>query len=97
MFCQLLQHLIIFRNCHLLFNFLKYQVGLYDLVGYIFLGYTYNFFGILKNAGEYSIAAKDACFALIGVSEVNIENTVGQSCIRNEQDFILQYFDMLQY
>jgi hypothetical protein len=56
----------------------------YDLVGYIFLGYTYNFFGILKNAGEYSIAARDACFALIGVSEVNIENTVRQACTRNE-------------
>ena len=51
----------------------------YDLVGY-----AYNFFGILKNAGEYSTSAKEACFALIGVSEDNIENTVGQACTRNE-------------
>jgi hypothetical protein len=31
-----------------------------------------------------STSAKEACFALIGVSEDNIENTVGQACTLNE-------------
>lgn len=56
------------------------------LLGYVYdlVGYAYNFFGILKNAGEYSTSAKEACFALMGVSEVNIDKTVGKTCTRNE-------------
>lgn len=58
------------------FNILLAYV--YDIVGY-----TYNFFGILKNAGEYSTAAKEACFALIGIPEKEIENTVCQTVVRD--------------
>jgi hypothetical protein len=61
----------------------------YDLVGY-----AYNFFGILKNAGEYSTSAKEACFALMGVSEDKIENTVGQACTRNEHHTTWEEFAM---
>ena len=56
------------------FNILLAYV--YDIVGY-----TYNFFGILKNAGEYSTAAKEACFALVGIPEKEIENTVCQTIV----------------
>ena len=49
---------------------------MYDIVGY-----TYKFFGILKNGGEYSTAAKEACFALIGIPEKEIENTVCQTIV----------------
>ena len=61
----------------------------YDLVGY-----AYNFFGILKNAGEYSTSAKEACFALMGVSEDKIENTVRQACTRNEHHTTWEEFAM---
>lgn len=58
------------------FNILLAYV--YDIVGY-----TYKFFGILKNAGEYSTAAKEACFALIGTPEKEIENSVCQTIVRD--------------
>ncbi|XP_071135025.1 uncharacterized protein [Mytilus edulis] len=51
----------------------------YDLVGY-----TYNFFGMLKNAGEHSTAAKRSCFAITGIEEDQIEELVSKTCVRNE-------------
>ncbi|CAC5419032.1 unnamed protein product [Mytilus coruscus] len=56
------------------------------LLAYVYdiVGYTYNFFGILKNAGEHSTAAKEACFAIIGISEEEIEKQVMQRCCRND-------------
>jgi hypothetical protein len=42
---------------------------------------VHDLFGILKNAGEYSTAAKEACFALIDIPEKEIENTVCQTIV----------------
>ncbi|XP_076076850.1 uncharacterized protein LOC143047605 isoform X1 [Mytilus galloprovincialis] len=56
------------------------------LLAYVYdiVGYTYNFFGILKNAGEHSTAAKEACFAIIGISEEDIEKQVRKRCCHDD-------------
>ncbi|CAG2209493.1 unnamed protein product [Mytilus edulis] len=56
------------------------------LVAYVYdlVGYTYNFFGMLKNAGEHSTAAKRSCFAITGIEEDQIEELVSKTCVRNE-------------
>ncbi|CAC5419035.1 unnamed protein product [Mytilus coruscus] len=56
------------------------------LVAYVYdlVGYTYNFFGMLKNAGEHSTAAKRSCFAITGMDENQIEKLVSKTCVRDE-------------
>ncbi|CAC5365383.1 unnamed protein product [Mytilus coruscus] len=56
------------------------------LVAYVYdlVGYTYNFFGMLKNAGEHSSAAKRSCFAITGMDETQIEDLFSQKCVRDE-------------
>ncbi|XP_071135027.1 uncharacterized protein [Mytilus edulis] len=56
------------------------------LVAYVYdlVGYTYNFFGMLKNAGEHSTAAKRSCFAIVGIEEDQIEELVSKTCVRDE-------------
>lgn len=56
------------------------------LVAYVYdlVGYTYNFFGMLKNAGEHSTAAKRSCFAIVGIEEDQIEELASKTCVRDE-------------
>ncbi|CAG2209496.1 unnamed protein product [Mytilus edulis] len=56
------------------------------LVAYVYdlVGYTYNFFDMLKNAGEHSTAAKRSCFAIVGIEEDQIEELVSKTCVRDE-------------
>ncbi|XP_076076855.1 uncharacterized protein LOC143047606 [Mytilus galloprovincialis] len=68
-------------NQHLLEDF-----ELNVLVTYVYdlVGYTYNFFGMLLNAGEYSTAAKNTCFVLIGMTEAAIEEIAEKESPRDE-------------
>lgn len=47
------------------------------------VGYTYNFFGILRNAGEHSTAAKESCFTILGVKETDVESQIEKQSERD--------------